>query len=278
MKAVMPAEMPPQAAIAWMFLASVGILLVERWGWMLGLLAAAAWWGWLPASRLQRWWLGVAFLFTAWSLMLSQGFFYQAEQLTPLLEIPLPYDKRLSISQEGIWHGLQQSLRWGVLLLLAAGLLVRYSPDRLADGLRRMGFPTQAAFLFALALRHLPWLFSDVLTAGRTLRLRGISGWRWLTVIPAFIRSLASSNMRRADAVTLALLAKGLPQNTFNPTPPVKPLQKTLLYTCSLLLTIIIILRTMASLMQKGLLQPPPAASPTWDILVLLIAWLHRFL
>ncbi len=267
---------PPQGALVWMMLASVWVLLVTNWGWLLGVLGLSFLWGWLRASIKQRWWLAGACLLTTWSFVLSQGLFYRAEELSPLLELPWLGEAQLVLSQEGVGHGLKQSLRWNALLLLAAGLLVRYHPDSLATGFQQLGLPTQVAFLFSLALQYLPWIAADTLAVLRIARLRGCQRWQWIVIMPSLIRSLMAANMRRADTITLAMLAKGLTSfslpNSCSPTSSkLSATHKILLCSTSILVTSVIALRMLQTLLERKYLNPS-------ETLSLITSWLDKWL
>ena len=269
---------PPQGALVWMMLASVWVLLVDNWGWLLVVLSLAWLWGWYPATVKQRWWLVLACLLTTWSFVISQGLFYQVDQPSSLLEIPLLADGKLTISKEGAMHGLRQSLRWYSLLLLATGLLVRYSPDSLAAGFQRLGLPSQVAFLFALALQYLPWLASDTLSVLRIARLRGCQRWQWPTIIPSLVRSLMAANMHRANTITLAMLSKGitsfsLPESSLSAT-RLSVCQQVLLYSCSLLVFSVIVARTFHTMLERGFIEKPDS----WQTLFAIITWLNQWL
>jgi energy-coupling factor transport system permease protein len=239
----------------------------------LGLLAGlAALYAFAGATRRQ----GLLALLVAglatWSVMVSQGLFYAGEPRTALVRLvspaffPFGEPPGMYLYGEGLVYGLVQSLRFDVMILLGAGLIARYGSDELTDGLRRLRLPAPLCFLFSMALRHLPLLGEDVRTTWQALRLRGLS-----PLGSRLLRPLAAANLRRADEIAAALIARGFsPQTGGFPRGAAAPLRERTL--CLLGLALLLALagvEAAARLNRVGALD--------WPALEPLFAFLGRY-
>jgi len=156
-----------------------------------------------------------------WSVVLSQGLFYASEPRTAVLTLlgpeafPLGRPPGLYLYGEGLRHGLIQSLRFDVMLLLGAGLLARYGGDELMAGLRALRLPAPLGFLFAMALRFVPMMAAEARATWRAQHLRGFRAVRGgvprpLAAVRVLLLPLLAGNVRRADEVAAALHSRGV--------------------------------------------------------------------
>ncbi len=211
----------PLTALALAFQAALLALLVERPATLLALVAVAALYA-LAGGGWRWWrWLLLVLLVGTWTMAITQGLFYGGSPRTVWLELlpprwfPLPAysgdPPGLYLYREGVAHGVLQSLRVDAVVLLGAGLLARYSADRLAVGLRAAGIPAPICFLAAMALRHIPLLAAEARTLWVAQRLRGL---RLLDPRPfalprRVLLPLLAANVRRADEIAAALQSRG---------------------------------------------------------------------
>lgn len=213
----------PQAAIILLFQFALLTLLVERTPNLVLLAALAGWFWW--SGPTHRYWrlLLAALLMGSWSVIVTQGIFYGGVPRTALLRLVPPWafpwgePPGLWLYAEGLWHGLAQSLRFDVMILLGAGLLGRHATDELAQGMRALRLPAPVCFLFAVALRFLPDLVDEARSVWIAQRLRG---YRPMALTPggggglpaagrALLLPLVAANLRRADQVAAALYGRG---------------------------------------------------------------------
>jgi energy-coupling factor transport system permease protein len=213
----------PFTALALAFLAALVVLLAERPLTLLLLAIAAAAYALAGASRGARWWRWLAALLLAgtWSMALTQGLFYGGAPRTVWLELlpprafPLGDPPGLYLYREGLAYGVIQSLRFHAIVLLGAGLLARYSAERLAAGLRTAGLPGALCFLSAMALRQVPVLAEEMRTLWLAQRLRGMRPIAGVTALPrAVLLPLLAANLRRADEVAAAFHSRGISVET----------------------------------------------------------------
>ena len=212
----------PQTALLLALLLGVLAVLVER-PVNLGALTALAAVYWLSAP--QRRSSGLVLLVLAlgtWSIVLTQGLFYQgwprtvALTLVPGRWLPAGDPPGLHLFAQGLLYGLVQSLRLDVMVLLGAGLLGRYASDELTRGLHALRLPPVAGFLFAVAMRHLPHMAAELRTIWVAQRLRGyrpLGGsaqgpGRWARA-RALLVPLLATTLRKSDEIAAALLSRG---------------------------------------------------------------------
>lgn len=223
----------PQTALLLALQAGLLALLLER-PLNLALLLAAAGVFWLSGANRGRWWLMVALLAVGtWSVMLSQGLFYAAEprtavaRLLPPAWFPLGEPPGLYLYREGLWHGLVQSMRFSVVLLLGAGLLARYATDALTAGLRGLRVPAPLCFLFSMALRFVPLLLAEGRAAWNAQHFRGYRLRRLFSRlhgpwggVGALALPLLAAQVRKSDEVAAALVSRGFFPAAGVPEPP----------------------------------------------------------
>lgn len=174
-------------------------------------------------SRRHAGWVAAALLLATWSICITQGLFYQGWPRTPLLTLlpaawfPLG-DAGLVLYREGLWHGLVQSLRLDVMVLLGAGLLGRHAADELTAALAVLRLPRVLGFLVAVVLRYLPLLLGELRTIWTAQRMRGLrlgggawwfAPWRLARAGRALLVPLLAGTIRRADEIATALHSRG---------------------------------------------------------------------
>lgn len=213
-----------RAAMALTLQFALVTLLVER-PLNLGILTGLAALYWLTGRRGRHWApVLLILILSTWSVMLTQGLFYEGFPRTALVRLlpgsvfPLGDPPGLYLYGEGLLHGLLQSLRFNVMILLGAGLLARYGNDELVEGLRGFRLPATLCFLFSLALRFLPLMVEELRTAWTAQRLRGFrpfgagAGGVWRhpgTVGRVILFPWFASNLRKSDEIAAALLSRG---------------------------------------------------------------------
>lgn len=225
----------PRAAMALALQFTLVTLLVER-PLNLGILTALAALVWLTGRRGRHWVpVMLILILSTWSVMLTQGLFYGGFPRTALIRLlpgsvfPLGDPPGLYLYGEGLLHGLLQSLRFDVMILLGAGLLARYGNDELVEGLRGFRLPATLCFLFSLALRYLPLMVEELRTAWTAQRLRGFRPfgagaggvWRRFGAVGRVILfPLFASNLRKSDEIAAALLSRGFAPGEAGPIQP----------------------------------------------------------
>jgi len=207
----------PLTAMTLAFQAALLVLLVDRPFNLALLLGVSAVYALMGGGR--RWWrwLLLLVLVGTWTMALTQGLFYGGTPRTVLLELlpprwfPIGDPPGLYVYREGLAYGLLQSLRVDAILLLGAGLLTRYSAERLAAGLRAAGVPGTLCFLAAMALRHVPILAAEMRALWLAQRLRGLrlSGVGVLALPRLLLLPMLAANLRRSDEIAAALQSRG---------------------------------------------------------------------
>jgi len=151
----------------------------------------------------------VGIVAVVWATTLSQALFYAEAPRTIAFRVG-----PLIIWNEGIEHGLIQSLR--LVSVTAAGLaLAATTPlDRLLAALIRLRVPFQLAFLAVMSLRFLPEVGREVLTVRRARARRGRPAWRrspaaWLKLEISLLRPIVARAVRRARSVAESLDIRG---------------------------------------------------------------------
>ncbi|MCH7478700.1 MAG: energy-coupling factor transporter transmembrane protein EcfT [SAR324 cluster bacterium] len=224
-----------RAAMALALQFTLVTLLVDR-PLNLGILTGLAALVWLTGRRGRHWVpVTLILILSTWSVMLTQGLFYGGFPRTALIRLlpgsvfPLGDPPGLYLYGEGLLHGLLQSLRFDVMILLGAGLLARYGNDELVEGLRGFRLPATLCFLFSLALRFLPLMVEELRTAWTAQRLRGFrpfgpgAGGAWRrsgTVARVILFPLFASNLRKSDEIAAALLSRGFAPEEAGPIQP----------------------------------------------------------
>jgi energy-coupling factor transport system permease protein len=207
----------PLTALVLAFQGALLALLVDRPLNLALLVAAAAAYA-LLGGGLRWWrWLLLAVWVGTWTMALTQGLFYGGTPRTVWVELlppqwfPIGDPPGLYLYREGLAYGVLQSLRVDAIVLLGAGLLARYSAERLAAGLRAAGVPGSLCFLAALALRHVPVLLAEARALWLAQRLRGmrLSGAGVLALPRLLLLPMLAANLRRSDEIAAALQSRG---------------------------------------------------------------------
>jgi energy-coupling factor transport system permease protein len=220
-------------------LALLGLLLERPLN--LALLAALAFAWAAPAIPRRAWpWLLAGLGLASWSLMATQGLFYEGVPRTALLRLlppagfPFGDPKGLYVYREGLVYGLLQSLRGLALLLIAAGLVGRYGLEELSRGLRALGLPGPVGLLAVLAVRQVPLLAAEARTVWVALRLKGLAP---ASALRAGLVPLLAGHVRRADETAAALWSRGLGTQAGEPAPPpLRPAERALVWSLAALL------------------------------------------
>jgi len=210
----------PAAAMLLIVEGALLALLVERPATLAALVAAAGG-AWLLAGGGRHWkWVAALLLLNTWLMLLTQGLFYADQPRTALVLLvppawaPWADPPGLYLYREGLVHGLVQSLRLDVVVLLGAALVARYAQDELMAGLAGLGLPPALGFLLALVVRYLPLLWAEVRATWVAQRLRGLrllrrprAGVGWPG--GALLGPLLAVNLRHSGRIAAALAARG---------------------------------------------------------------------
>ena len=216
-------RLSPQAAMVLAFQTAILILLLSH-PFSLGALAALAGAYWL-AGGARRHALVIAALLAlgTWSVVISQGLFYEGSPRTALLTLlpgnlfPFGDPQGLYIYGEGLRHGLVQSIRFTAIVLLGAALLLRYSTDEMAGGLRALRFPGALCFLFSMTLRFFPLIVAEARATWHAQHFRGYrllpglwpGNWRATPPARVLMLPLMAAQVRKADEIAAALRSRG---------------------------------------------------------------------
>jgi energy-coupling factor transport system permease protein len=226
----------------------------------LALLAALAGAWAAPAVPRRAWpWLLAGLGLTSWSLMATQGLFYEGLPRTALLRLlppggfPFGDPPGLYVYREGLVYGLLQSLRGLALLLIAAGLVGRYGLEELSRGLRALGLPGPLGLLAVLAVRQVPLLAAEARTVWVALRLKGLAP---AAALRAGLIPLLAAHVRRADETAAALWSRGLGTRAGEPAPPpLRPAERVAVWSMAGLLAALTGAVLLTRLHQAGVLS-----------------------
>lgn len=210
-----PSRLDPRTALV--LLATAGVLAVSLDSpWSLGIFVGLCSAPLLFQPIGIRWWQrgGVAVAGIVWGTVLSQGMFYAQQP-----RISLAHIGPLHIYQEGLLHGLEQSLRFVGLALGGIALTLSTAPDRLFVALTRLRIPFALALMAATALRFLPLLGAEMLMVRHARAVRGRPVWRrnpvavlWMEL--SLLRPVVARTWRRAHNLAEALDSRGFDTET----------------------------------------------------------------
>lgn len=222
-------KLSPQAAMVLAFQAATFSLLVSH-PLSLGLIAALAGVYWLAgAQRRHIWWMAAVLALGAWSVVISQGLFYEGSPRTALVRLlpggvfPFGDPPGLFLYAEGLRYGLMQSLRFSAIVLLGGGVLGRYGTDEMAGGLRALRIPSPLCFLFAMSLRFFPLMLTEARAIWHAQHFRGyrLLAGIWPGTSPSntmvLLLPLLSAQVRKADEIAAALRSRGFSLNAETP-------------------------------------------------------------
>jgi len=209
-----PYRLDPRAKLLGVFFYTLAILVANRPGLLLAMLAAGAglWLGArLPVRALGA---GVRPLFWLALVVFTFQFFFG----------PGPPDARLgplSFSSTGAWLGLVAALRLLAVGGAAAFLLVTTEPLELMEAtgsllqpLKRFSLPAEdVSLVLALSLRFIPLLTAEAERISWAQRARGLEWqkgppWQRLAKRGTFLFPLLVGLFRRAEAVATAMEAR----------------------------------------------------------------------
>lgn len=187
----------------------------------------------LPGAKLRL--LAALVLLSAWGAMWTQAIFYTGQPQTPLFhlfppgvvspETPLIGGlwKGVTVTYQGMLHGLAQSLR--LITPMVLGLLVFWTedPSRMLAGLRHLRLPYEVAFMVMTCLRFIPITFAEArvtLDAQRLRRYRPFTFWGTLsgvglyrttrlTLVPLLANSVRKSAQMARSAESRGFRAHG---------------------------------------------------------------------
>jgi energy-coupling factor transport system permease protein len=165
----------------------------------------------VPGERIRRLWTGLAPLLVV--ILLLQPFFSPGPGPDIIRLGPL----RLTV--DGLLVGLSFALRAAALAFVVAVLLLTTNPNRLVQGLVKLGLPYPWGLTAGLAIRYLPTTFGLFAAVSEAQQARGwIVGQgnllqRARSYIPILVATIIAA-LRLSDNLGLALAARGLGYTT----------------------------------------------------------------
>jgi len=161
----------------------------------------------VPADRLR--WLWARLLPLLAMILVLQPFFAPGPGPDLFRLGPL----RLTVA--GLLDGLSYALRAATLAFVAAVLLLTTDPNRLVQGLVKLGLPYPWGLTVGLAIRYLPTAYGLFVSIGEAQQARG-----WIVGQGGFVRRARSyvpilvatiiASLRLSDNLGMALAARGL--------------------------------------------------------------------
>ncbi len=152
-----------------------------------------------------------------WSLMVSQGMFYNQfprNVLVVLMEPNMFFREGLHIYQQGIYHGLIQSFRFIAMIFTGYAICFSTEPDRFMTGLLAIRVPFSLAFMSVTAIRFLPVIVNEFKTVRTAMYLKGYRFFQFgichliKTEISA-LRPIIIGTINRSQEVALSILTRG---------------------------------------------------------------------
>lgn len=195
-----------------LLVAGAGLLAISlEHALALGVLTAVTGTSMLAAGLPRKWRLRTLIIVLAvvWPTVLSQAIFYGEQPRTAVIALG-----PLTLWQEGMTHGLVQSLRFVSVSLAGVALAISTPPERLLIGLQRLGIPSGLCFLTVTALRFIPTMGAEALWVREARRHRGRSIWRrnpiaWLKVEIGLMRPILARTLRRSRALAASMDTRG---------------------------------------------------------------------
>lgn len=156
-------------------------------------------------------------LVIVWSLMISQGLFYNEFPRHALIVLMKPnmfLKDGLKIYHQGIYHGLVQSFRLMAMFFTGYAICFSTEPDRFMAGLLTIHVPFSLSFMVVTAIRFLPVVADEFKTVRTAMRLKGYRPFRhsiFHTVRTeiAGLRPVLAGTIRRSQEVALSILTRG---------------------------------------------------------------------
>ncbi len=155
--------------------------------------------------------------FIVWSLMISQGMFYNQyprNVLFTLVEPNIFFREGIHIYQQGIYHGLTQSFRFIAMIFVGYAICFSTEPDRFMTGLLAMRVPFSLAFMSVMAIRFLPVIVNEFKTVHMAMRLKGYRLFRFgvihsIKIEIASLRPIIIGTIHRSQEIALSILTRG---------------------------------------------------------------------
>ncbi len=156
-------------------------------------------------------------LLIVWSMMISQGLFYNEFPRHVLIVLMKPnmfLKDGLKIYQQGIHHGLIQSFRLMAMFFTGYAICFSTEPDRFMAGLLAMRVPFSLSFMVVTAIRFLPVVTNEFRTVRTAMRLKGYrafhsSIFHTVKTEIAGLRPVLAGTIRRSKEVALSILTRG---------------------------------------------------------------------
>jgi energy-coupling factor transport system permease protein len=203
-------RLDPRAKLWAVLLAGVACFLFRNVAVLAGLLLlthAVLLSGQVPPDRLRWLWARLVPLLAM--ILVLQPFFAPGPGPDLFRLGPL----RLTVA--GLLDGLSYALRAATLAFVAAVLLLTTDPNRLVQGLVKLGLPYPWGLTVGLAIRYLPTAYGLYVSIGEAQQARGwIVGQggfmqRARSYIPILVATIIAS-LRLSDNLGMALAARGL--------------------------------------------------------------------
>ncbi len=165
-------------------------------------------------------------LFTTWGLIYSQAIFYNAFPRTVLFMLvpaDLPLIGKMTggirVYQEGLFHGIVQSLRFNTTLTIGCFIVWTTQPRELLLALTQLRVPSTLAFMVTTALHFIPVIANEAATVLRSQRLRGFRYLRLnlITTCRALLNSfrpILAGNIRHATRLSESVESRGFSAET----------------------------------------------------------------
>ncbi len=170
--------------------------------------------------------LSTFLFFTVWGLIYSQAIFYNEFPRTPLFTL-VPADLPLigkvtggiRVYQEGLFHGIVQSLRFSTTLVIGCFIVWTTQPRDLLLALTQLRVPGALAFMVTTALHFIPVIANETATVLRSQQLRGFRYFRLnlFTTCRAVLNSLRpilAGNIRHATHLSQSVESRGFSAET----------------------------------------------------------------
>ena len=180
-----------------------------------------------PQSRRRVGSLIILLFIGTWATAYSQGLFYNQQPRTPILTLiprtfPVvgPLTDGVLLYQEGVLHGLRQSIRFAMVVIIGAFVVTTTQPRDLLLGLVRLGVPFPIAFMVITAIRYLPMLAKETELVFRSQQLRGARHLHANPVVTlryliGVVRPILVHNIRRTTKMSEAIESRSFSSQNF---------------------------------------------------------------
>ncbi len=262
----------PVTRVLLLFFVSFFVVFLDSlWG-LLGVLGLGYLLLFLNRTKRHQWKILLLFsLVTVWSIVLTQGLFYQRTPRTILWTLisskswPIGlWTGGVHLYVEGLLDGFIQSLR--LVITLTWGLALIWSTDgaALLRALRQLKLPYGMAFMMMISLRFIPLVGRELRLIWMARKLRGGRLFSWspsetLRIWLSFFRPLLANNLRRAWQLADAAEGRGFSPELELPFLPLKlPLTDRLALSFLLILLLtLLFLKMLFFLYQTGIFYHP---------------------